>query len=165
MVFNERCLRDMWAGWIVGNSGYLLEETIMWLQPDLNRQLPTAVFRTGPRPRVRRYARYNARRHVRRNAKICKIECQKECQKICQKGCQKIRQKHVRRYMPETMSKDVPERMSERPQPPAPDGSVPDWTSTASSGRQLSPPDLNRESEDVPDSTPERMPERMSEGM
>ena len=32
-----------------------------------------------------------------------------------------------------------------RPQPPALDGSVPRRTSTASSGRQCSPPDLNRE--------------------
>ena len=43
------------------------------------------------------------------------------------------------------------------PQPPAPDGSVPRWTSTASSGWQRSPPDLNRESKDMPDRTPERI--------
>ena len=49
------------------------------------------------------------------------------------------------------------------------DGSVPPQNSTASSGRQCSLPDLNRESEDMPDRTPERMsedvPERMPEDM
>ena len=39
------------------------------------------------------------------------------------------------------------------------DGSVPPQNSTASSGRQCSLPDLNRESEDMPDRTPERMSE------
>ena len=47
--------------------------------------------------------------------------------------------------MPERMSEDMPERMSERPQLPAPDWSVPRPTSTASSGRQCSPPDFDRQ--------------------
>ena len=47
----------------------------------------------------------------------------------------------------------------------APDGSVPCQTSTANSGQQCSPPDLNRESEDMPDRVPERMSERMAEDM
>ena len=51
------------------------------------------------------------------------------------------------------------------PQPSAPDGSVPRRTSTVSSGRQLSPLDLNRESEDMPDRTPERMSKNMQERM
>ena len=49
------------------------------------------------------------------------------------------------------------------PQPPAPDGSAPRRTSTASFGWQCSPPDLDHESEDMPDRTPERMSARMSE--
>ena len=47
------------------------------------------------------------------------------------------------------------------PQPRASDGSVLRRTSTASSGWQCSPPDLNRESEDMPERVSENMPERM----
>ena len=62
------------------------------------------------------------------------------------------------------MSEDipgVPGRVTQKPQPPVPDGSV--RTSASSSGRQCSPPDLNRQLEDMSDRMPERMSEDMSE--